>query len=86
MGALSDSVGRHGANLKQDVIRVQRLLRTAGLDPGPDDGICGERTIEAIEQLQRRFTDQPDGLVEKVGPTWMMLAEAQLRAVDEEKE
>lgn len=85
MSALTDTVGKNGANLKQDVMRVQRLLRTAGFDPGPEDGFCDDRTITAIREFQERFLDQPDGLVDVEGPTWKRLAEAQLQAVDDEQ-
>lgn len=85
MSALTDSVGMNGANLKQDVMRVQRLLRTAGFDPGPGDGVCGEQTIAAIRDFQQGFLDKPDGLVEINGETWQRLAEAQLRAIEEKR-
>lgn len=84
MSALTDSVGKNGANLKQDVMRVQRLLRTAGFDPGPEDGVCGSQTISAIKHFQRDFLPHPDGLIQKEGPSWRKLAEAQLRAVGDE--
>ena len=53
MSALTDSVGRNGANLKQDVMRVQRLLRTAGLDPGADDGFCNDQTAPQYANFRR---------------------------------
>lgn len=84
MSALSDSVGKNGANLKQDVMRVQRLLRTAGYDPGPDDGYCGSQTVTAIKKFQKEFLPLQDGLIEKEGPTWRKLAELQRQAVSEE--
>jgi peptidoglycan hydrolase-like protein with peptidoglycan-binding domain len=77
MSALSGSVGQNGENLKQDVIRVQRLLKTAGLDPGPDDGVCGSQTIAAIRQFQEGLVAHPDGLIDREGPTWKKLAEVQ---------
>lgn len=83
MGALTDSVGKNGANLKQDVMRVQRLLRTAGVDPGPDDGFCGDETVAAIKKFQSGFMDKPDGLIEKEGPSWRRLAAIQQEAVAE---
>ena len=85
MSALTDSVGRNGANLKQDVMRVQRLLRTAGFDPGPDNGFCNDQTVAAICKFQKEFIDQPDGLISAEGPTWQRLADAQLQAIDEER-
>lgn len=83
MGALSESVGENGKNLKQDVIRVQRLLKTAGFDPGPDNGVCGDETVSAIRAFQAQFMDDPDGLIPTEGLTWRKLAEAQLRAIEE---
>jgi peptidoglycan hydrolase-like protein with peptidoglycan-binding domain len=77
MSALTDSVGRNGANLKQDVLRVQMLLREAGQDPGPLDGVCGSQTISAIRKFQSQFFPGADGLVDPEGVTWRRLAEAQ---------
>jgi peptidoglycan hydrolase-like protein with peptidoglycan-binding domain len=84
MSALTASVGRKGENLKQDVVRVQILLKTAGIDPGPNDGVCGRLTIEAIKKFQETFLPFPDGLIMPEGPTWRKLAELQQKAVDEE--
>lgn len=84
MSALTDSVGHKGANLKQDVIRVQMVLKTAGYDPGPVDGVCGSQTVTAIRQFQGEFLPHQDGLIEPEGPTWRRLAEIQQRAVNEE--
>lgn len=86
MGALSGSVGNNGANLKQDVMRVQRLLKTAGCDPGPENGVCGDQTVAAIREFQSQFMDVPDGFVPTEGLTWRKLAEAQLQAIDEKEE
>lgn len=36
------------------VIRLQNLLRNAGFDPGPSDGIFGARTESAVREFQRR--------------------------------
>lgn len=83
MGALSDSVGKNGVNLKQDVMRVQKLLRTAGVDPGPDDGVCGDKTVAAIKKFQSGFMNAPDGLIEKEGPTWKKLAEILRQSTEE---
>lgn len=85
MSALSDSVGKNGANLKQDVLRVQKMLRSAGFDPGPDDGVCGSQTVAAIEAFQNDLLVHADGLIEANGPTWRRLAEIQRETVDEER-
>jgi len=73
MSTISDSVGQGGANISEDVITVQQLLKTAGVDPGPDDGICGPRTIAAILQYQQQFQSDPDGRIDPGGPTWNRL-------------
>lgn len=79
MSALTDSVGRNGANLSQDVARVQLLLKTAGFDPGPVDGVCGSQTVTAIKNFQRQFLPRADGFIEPEGVTWRRLAEMQQR-------
>lgn len=83
MSALTDSVGVDGANLKQDVRRVQMLLKTAGHDPGEVDGVCGGKTIAAIKEFQKEFLPEADGLIETEGPTWRKLAKIQQEAMDE---
>lgn len=83
MSALTDSVGYKGQNLKQDVIRVQTLLKTAGLDPGPVDGVCGNETVAAIRKFQEGIVTHADGLIEAEGPTWRKLAEVQQKAVSD---
>lgn len=83
MGALSDTVGLNGTNLKQDVMRVQKLLRAAGFSPGSEDGFCGEETVTAIKEFQKQFMDAPDGLIPTEGLSWRKLAEAQQQIVGE---
>ena len=46
----------------------------------------GPQTVAAICEFQKGFLDQPDGLADVEGPTWQRLAEAQLQAIDEQKE
>lgn len=67
---LGGSVGRGGKNDPADVARVQDLLGDAGIDPGPVDGVAGTRTIQAIEEFQKRFLAKPDGRVDVDGRTW----------------
>lgn len=84
---LRAAVGRGGANLKNDVETVQLLLNRARRrlrraypnatlwKPLTEDGICGSRTIAAIEGFQRqvmRFR-RPDGRVDPRGRTLRML-------------
>lgn len=69
MVGLSGSVGLGGVNHRPDVMAVQRLLGRAGMTPGPIDGICGRRTIAAIERFQEGLIARPDGRVDVHGPT-----------------
>lgn len=74
MIALLSSVGERGKNLREDVLIVQRLLKSKGYDPGPVDGICGPRTIAGIRKFQTTFLSQPDGLIEPNRTTWIRLS------------
>jgi len=76
MVSITASVGQGGRNNRPDVIVVQDLLRARGVDPGPSDGACGERTIAAIRKFQSRFMAVPDGMVEPGKATWKQLAQA----------
>ena len=73
MVVLTASVGGKGANLKEDVLTVQSLLKSKGYDPGPVDGHCGVRTVSAIRKFQTTFLTQPDGLIEPGRATWVRL-------------
>ncbi|WP_085907882.1 peptidoglycan-binding domain-containing protein [Kiloniella majae] len=44
---------------------LQRRLRDAGYDPGPIDGLPGERTLRAIRSYQSDFGLAEDGLVSR---------------------
>jgi peptidoglycan hydrolase-like protein with peptidoglycan-binding domain len=35
------------------ILQAQGLLKAAGLDPGPTDGVLGERTCAALRQYQQ---------------------------------
>jgi formylglycine-generating enzyme required for sulfatase activity len=54
---------------RSQVQRVQRLLKQAGLDPGPADGMFGARTEEALRRYQSSkdlpVTGVPDSATEK---------------------
>ncbi|WP_120498060.1 peptidoglycan-binding protein [Kiloniella sp. EL199] len=53
-------------NLTRDEKReLQRRLRGAGYDPGPIDGLPGERTLRAIRSYQSDFGLAVDGLVSR---------------------
>ncbi|MGW1375361.1 peptidoglycan-binding protein [Streptomyces sp. NPDC002446] len=54
-----------------EVVEAQCLLRHRGYDPGPVDGIVGEKTMRAVKRLQQRAELPTDGIV---GPdTWKVL-------------
>jgi peptidoglycan hydrolase-like protein with peptidoglycan-binding domain len=58
---------------------VQRHLRTAGLRPGPVDGLYGPRTQAAVMRFQSKTGLATDGVV---GPhTWRALERARTRSV-----
>ncbi|GAA3694052.1 hypothetical protein GCM10022268_01130 [Sphingomonas cynarae] len=76
MVTLSASVGLGGINRRPDVIAVQRLLDHADVSPGPIDGLCGRRTIMAIERFQHGVIGRPDGRVDVNGPTLRRLSAA----------
>ena len=46
-----------------DVEQLQRILRGAGYDTGPTDGIFGPRTEAAVRAFQRDNNLTPDGIV-----------------------
>lgn len=67
--SLSRSVGYFGVNLFHDVIEVQYRLKHSGFPDLVVDGNCGQKTVAAIREFQRRFMSLPDGLVEVNGAT-----------------
>ncbi|MFO6298256.1 glycoside hydrolase family protein [Rahnella selenatireducens] len=67
--SLSRSVGYFGVNLFHDVIEVQYRLKNSGFPDLVVDGNCGQKTVAAIREFQRRFMSLPDGLVEVNGAT-----------------
>jgi len=74
--SISGSVGRGGRNHPaQDVLTVQYLLNCVPASrggPKPElvlDGICGPKTIQAIDQFQRRSFNSSDGRVDAGGQT-----------------
>jgi hypothetical protein len=76
---LSDSVGRGGRNLPNDVSLVQQLINVhlpIPLRPIDVNGNCGDLTIDAIEEIQRRdlHMNAPDGKVDPHGATLRFLA------------
>lgn len=75
MSAISESVGRKGANRPEDVRLVQRLLLSRGFARvGDADGICGPNTLAAITEFQAGFMRRPDGRIDPAGNSWRYLA------------
>jgi murein endopeptidase len=72
--AISDSVGRLGANKKEDVITIQKLLNTATKSSLSVTGICDEATIKCIEAFQKTFLPSADGRIDVGGQTIARLA------------
>jgi hypothetical protein len=75
---LNSSVGRGGVNRPDDIRLVQRLINShlpVRLVPLSEDGICGPRTIFAIETYQKSILrmNPPDGRVDPGGPTFRSL-------------
>ncbi|NJO77464.1 MAG: peptidoglycan-binding protein [Cyanobacteria bacterium RM1_2_2] len=54
-----------------DVTRLQERLKAIGLFSGTVDGVFGRETETAVQQAQRNYNLEPDGIV---GPaTWEAL-------------
>lgn len=70
---INASVGMHGKNHVDDVVKVQSLLAQQGMPVGRTDGHCGPRTVAAIYTFQAGFLQRPDGLVEPAGKTMARL-------------
>lgn len=75
---ISNSVGRGARNLPNDVSLVQQLINVhlpIPLRPINVDGNCGQLTIGAIEEIQRRdlHMNPPDGKVDPHGATLRFL-------------
>ena len=70
---ITASVGRRGINVSADVVKVQTLLKDKMLYQGRIDGLCGPKTIKAIETFQSQFMRVPDSLINVNGTTWKKL-------------
>jgi putative chitinase len=77
---ISESVGRNGGNVRDDVKTVQILLnlnvdQLAPWEPVAEDGAIGDQTIGAIEEFQRRVMQvaAPDGRIDPGGRTLQRL-------------
>lgn len=77
---IKSSVGRGGKNAEADVRTIQHLINTniGAIDPMAPlkaDGKCGNQTIAAIEEFQRRSLNMsaPDGLITPTCSTMRVL-------------
>jgi peptidoglycan hydrolase-like protein with peptidoglycan-binding domain len=71
--SISDSVGKGGSNKEKDVTKVQELLNSKNNAALVVDGICGKKTIAAIEAFQQKTFGWKDGLISVGGKTWKAL-------------
>lgn len=62
-----------------DVMEIQSLLKKIGYDPGPIDGIFGEKTQDAVEKFQQDNKLIPTGII---GPNTMKVLEPLLMGYD----
>ena len=81
---ISAAVGRGGRNLPNDVRKIQELLNehlVVPMRPLVVDGTCGQATIDAIEEFQRRVMKmvRPDGKVDAQGATMAALSPVALK-------
>jgi hypothetical protein len=73
------SVGENGANVKRDVVTVQRLINGATAHLGKPfqrlelDGICGPKTLKAIRDFQTRFVKELKFVDGRVDPNQVTL-------------
>jgi Putative peptidoglycan binding domain len=49
---------------RNKVRQVQNVLKTKGFDPGPLNGVVGEKTKEAVQQFQDRFGIKATGAID----------------------
>jgi uncharacterized protein (TIGR02594 family) len=71
--SIKKSVGKDGANEKEDVIIVQKYLKEKGAKLA-GLGVCGPKTIKAISQFQEtNMNGFSDGLIDPNGRTWKLL-------------
>lgn len=79
-GIIKDSVGLGGANIKDDVLLVQKLLNKQFIPgvsgPLKEDALVGKNTISRIEIFQKHVVKmiRPDGRVDPNGKTIKILS------------
>jgi hypothetical protein len=75
-GTISNTVGKGGANINNDVKIVQNLLNQKNNAGLVADGDCGKKTIAAINAFQQKMFGWEDGLIDLAGKTWNALSGA----------
>jgi len=70
---MAEPVLKKGAN-DPEVRDLQEALKSLGYDPGPVDGVFGEKTESAVKNFQQAREIAADGVVGRV--TWINLDEA----------
>lgn len=63
-GQLSETNGLHRGHKGAKVKEMQKMLKAAGFDPGPLDGLFGPRTEAALKAYQSFTTGKADGSIE----------------------
>lgn len=63
-GRLSETNGLHIGHKGAKVKEMQKMLKAAGFDPGPLDGLFGPRTEKALKAYQRATGGTADGSIE----------------------
>lgn len=63
-GRLSETNGLHFGHKGTKVKEMQKMLKAAGFDPGPLDGLFGPRTEAAVKRYQKAYGAQADGSLE----------------------
>jgi len=48
---------------KADILRLQSLLSAKGFNPGPLDGLYGEKTLKAINDFKKSIGQTPNGVI-----------------------
>jgi peptidoglycan hydrolase-like protein with peptidoglycan-binding domain len=70
---IAGSVGQGVVGSREDVIKVQTLLKEKKLYEGMINGQCNPETIAAIKKFQTHFMRVPDGRIDPNGITWKKL-------------
>ncbi len=60
-------IGRNNSILsKSYIMKMQNTLKARGYDPGPVDGVVGQKTLDAVMAFQKAHGLKPDGIVGKM--------------------